>query len=70
MTAQGEASWAEFARAIFDASSDLGGPFATVKPITTADFPTPAKRPENSRLDSTKLFEAYGVRLPAWHESV
>ena len=70
MTAQGEASWAEFAQAIFDASADLGGPFATVKPITTADFPTPAKRPENSRLDSTKLFQAYGVRLPHWQQSV
>ena len=70
MTAEGEASWAEFAEAIFAASAALGGPSAKVKAITTAQFPTPARRPANSRLDSTKLLQAYGIRLPAWQGSV
>lgn len=70
MTAEGDASWAEFAEAVFAASAALGGPSARVMPITTAQFPTPARRPENSRLDSTKLLQAYGIRLPAWQGSV
>jgi dTDP-4-dehydrorhamnose reductase len=70
MTAMGEASWAEFAEAIFAASEELGGPTARVKPIRTSGYPTPAKRPANSRLDSTKLARAHGVCLPDWRESV
>jgi len=70
MTAAGEASWAEFAEQIFAGSADLGGPAATVRRITTAEFPTPVRRPANSRLNSDKLFAAYGVRLPQWRTSL
>ena len=70
MTAAGEASWAELAEAIFTVSDGLGGPSATVKPIRTKDYPTPAKRPPNSRLDSTKLEHVHGVRLPEWRSSL
>ena len=70
MTAAGDASWAEFAQAIFADSARFGGPSARVKAITTADYPTPAKRPANSRLDSSKLDRAHGVRLPDWRESL
>lgn len=70
MAAAGEASWAEFAEAIFAASANAGGPAATVTHISTAEYPTPARRPANSRLDCTKLARAYGVRLPHWRESV
>ena len=70
MTAEGEASWAEFAEAIFALSAELGGPAARVKPIGTADYPTPARRPANSRLDSSKLAAAHGVRLPEWRQSL
>ncbi|MDQ3481928.1 MAG: dTDP-4-dehydrorhamnose reductase [Pseudomonadota bacterium] len=70
MAAAGEASWAEFAEAIFVASAAAGGPAATVTHISTADYPTPAKRPANSRLDCTKLARAHGARLPQWRESV
>lgn len=66
MTAQGEASWAEFASAIFEASRSLDGPVARVKAITTAEYPTPAPRPANSRLDCAKLERVHGVRLPPW----
>ncbi|MGN6848884.1 MAG: dTDP-4-dehydrorhamnose reductase [Sphingomicrobium sp.] len=70
MTATGDASWAEFAEAIFAASADAGGPTAFVRPITTADYPTPAKRPANSRLDCAKLERVHCVRLPSWRSSL
>ena len=54
MTGAGEASWAEFAEAIFAPSAEAGGPSAAVKPSRTADYPTPAKRPANSRLDCSQ----------------
>jgi len=69
MTASGEASWAEFAEEIFAASDAVGGPVARVRHIGTEEYPTPAKRPANSRLDSTKLAEVHGVRLPDWRQS-
>ena len=69
MTGSGEASWAEFGEAILSASAKAGGPSAKVRPIPTADFPTPAKRPANSRLDSSKLKRVHGVRLPDWRTS-
>src|SRR5438552_292612 len=70
MTGAGEASWAEFAEAIFAQSAEAGGPNARVKHIGTADYPTPARRPLNSRLDSSKLARAHGVRLPEWQLAV
>jgi len=70
MTATGEASWADFAVAIFALSAEDGGPSATVKPTTTADYPTPARRPANSRLDSTLLQQRHAVRLPDWRNSL
>lgn len=70
MTARGEASWAEFAEAVFAASADLGGPDAKVRHIATSDFPTAARRPANSRLDSSRLARVHGVSLPDWHQSV
>ena len=66
MAARGEAVWAEVAEAVFAASRAKGGPSATVKRITTAEFPTQARRPANSRLDCAKLERVYGIRLPEW----
>ena len=70
MTAQGEASWADFARAIFAASAEQGGPTARVNAITTADYPTPATRPANSRLDCGRIAQAHGVALPRWQDAL
>jgi dTDP-4-dehydrorhamnose reductase len=70
MAGNGETSWAGLAEAIFAASAPRGGPAARVKPITTAEYPTPAARPANSRLDCTKLAREHGVRLPAWQGSL
>ena len=70
MTATGDASWAELADAIFRASAEVGGPTARVRHITSSEYPTAAKRPANSQLDSTKLAKAYGIRLPEWRSSL
>ena len=70
MTASGEASWADYAEAIFAASAAQGGPSARVKRITTADYPTPAKRPANSRLNCGLIAKVHGVALPEWHQSL
>lgn len=66
----GDTTWAEFAQAVFATAEALGGPRAAVRPIATKDYPTPAKRPANSRLDCSKLARDYGVRLRPWQEGV
>nr|WP_321361167.1 dTDP-4-dehydrorhamnose reductase [uncultured Hyphomonas sp.] len=69
MTSDGEASWADFAQYIFACSAEFGGPAANVKRITSAEYPTPVRRPANSRLNSSKLATAYDVELPHWQAS-
>jgi dTDP-4-dehydrorhamnose reductase len=70
MTGSGEATWADFAEAIFHEAAARGRRQTKVKRIATADYPTPARRPANSRLDNEKLARVYGVRLPEWRHSV
>jgi len=67
MAGSGEASWAELAEATFAVSAARGGPSATVRRIDTAEYPTAARRPENSRLDCGKLARVHGITLPDWH---
>jgi dTDP-4-dehydrorhamnose reductase len=69
MAGTGEASWADFAEAIFLASAELSGPTASVKRIPTSEYPTPAKRPANSRLSCNKLSLVHGVIMPSWEAS-
>ncbi len=69
-TGGGEASWADFAAEIFRRSATHGGPSADVEPIPTSAYPTPAKRPKNSRLDCGRLARVHGIRLPDWRESI
>lgn len=69
MAGHGSATWAEFAETIFDVSAALGGPSAAVRRIGSADYPTPARRPQNSELDSSKLEQIHGVTLPMWQAS-
>ena len=66
MTGSGETNWAEFAEAIFAEASLRGRRPVAVAPITTAEYPTPASRPANSRLDTAKISQIYGVVLPDW----
>jgi dTDP-4-dehydrorhamnose reductase len=70
MTGAGEASWADFAEAILGVAEQCGRKPVRVKRITTADYPTLAKRPSNSRLDCGKLTRRYGVTLPHWERSI
>lgn len=70
LACQGETSWCGFAKAIMTASAARGGPHASVTPITTAEFPAPARRPANSRLDCSRLAQIFGVRLPDWREAL
>jgi dTDP-4-dehydrorhamnose reductase len=70
MGAGGEATWAEFAGEICDWLGARTGRSIVVEKITTADYPTKARRPANSRLDSSRIAIAHGFRMPAWRASV
>jgi dTDP-4-dehydrorhamnose reductase len=69
LTGSGESSWADFAEAIFDRLAERTGKRVAVNRIGTADYPTPARRPANSRLDGAKLARLYGIALPDWRIS-
>lgn len=64
----GEASWCELARDIFAAEGRTNAP--TVIGITTADYPTRARRPANSRLSTDKLTRDFAIRPRPWQEAV
>jgi dTDP-4-dehydrorhamnose reductase len=66
----GWTSWHGLACAAFEAATPYGLKPPSVAAITTADYPTPARRPADSRLDCMKLAQTYGVRLPPWRESL
>jgi dTDP-4-dehydrorhamnose reductase len=66
----GEASWADFAEEIFRVRARRGFGDCRVIRITTADYPTPARRPANSRLDGHKIEKTYGIVLPPWKDSL
>ena len=72
LTAAGETTWHGFAEAIVDWLRTTGQPVRCkqVRPIPTSDYPTPAKRPANSLLDCTKLYQAFGIALPGWREQL
>lgn len=70
MAAQGEASWAEVAEAVFLEAEAAGRAPVQVKRIATSDYPTPARRPANSRLDGARLASVHGVTLPHWRGSL
>ena len=66
----GETDWAGFAREIFAESAARGGPSAAVNGIPSSDYPTPARRPTNSRLDCSRFTETFGYSAPRWQESL
>ncbi len=70
MTGSGDATWADFAETIFNEAAARGRRHTRVRRIATADYPTPALRPANSRLDNEKLRRVYGLGLPDWRASV
>jgi dTDP-4-dehydrorhamnose reductase len=72
LTAEGQTSWCGFAEAIFDSAQRRGllARVPRVSPITTADYPTPAKRPAYSVLDTTALRQEFGIVLPGWRQGL
>lgn len=65
-TGGGFTNWHAFAEAIFDLNARHGAPRPKVHAITTADYPTKARRPADGRLDNGKLARIFGVALPPW----
>jgi dTDP-4-dehydrorhamnose reductase len=63
-------SWADFAQNIFYVSSELGGPSAQVVAIPSSEYPTPARRPRNSRLDASLFNRTFGYHSPPLLESL
>ncbi|EJM54298.1 dTDP-4-dehydrorhamnose reductase [Pseudomonas sp. GM49] len=70
LTAQGETSWFGFAQAIGETLRQQGRPCADLLPIPSSDYPTPAARPLNSRLDCSRLQRDWGVSQPDWQTAL
>ena len=65
----GSTNWCDFARFIFAESGKRGGPAPKVEAITTADYPTPARRPANSRMDTSAFMARFGLVPRGWEEA-
>jgi dTDP-4-dehydrorhamnose reductase len=70
MAGTGEATWADVAEATFAIAAQRGWPCPNVRRIATVDYPTAARRPANSRLNTTKFASDYGFSLPEWTRSL
>ncbi len=70
LTTQGETSWFGFAQAIGQALREQGKPCANLLPIPSSDYPTPAARPLNSRLDCSRLQREWSVSQPDWQTAL
>jgi dTDP-4-dehydrorhamnose reductase len=66
----GDATWFEFAKAIIEQSAVSTGKAPQIMPIRTEDYPTPAKRAADTRLDCSKVVHAYGVTLRPWRQAL
>ncbi|MFT3966661.1 MAG: dTDP-4-dehydrorhamnose reductase [Sphingobium sp.] len=66
----GRTNWQDLACAIFAMSARTGGPFPTVTAITTAEYPTPARRPANSALSTVTLERDFGITPRRWEAAV
>lgn len=74
LVAGGETNWHDYARYVIEAARTRGKAIKVapdaVRPIATSDYPTPAKRPANSRLDTSKLRNTFDLTLPDWKSGV
>ena len=70
LSAQGETSWFGFAQAIGEQLKAQGRPCANLVPIPSSEYPTPARRPLNSRLDCSRLQREWNVSQPDWHQAL
>lgn len=69
LAGSGDTTWCGFARHVLAESGARGGPVATVWAITTAEFPTRARRPANSRLDCARFEQDFSYCAPDWRQS-
>jgi dTDP-4-dehydrorhamnose reductase len=70
LAATGQATWFDFAQAIFTEAARYGVRSPRPEPITTAEYPTPARRPANSVLDCAKAKRTFAVELPPWNDGL
>lgn len=72
LTASGQTTWYEYAKLVIEHAQSMGIKLAVeeVVAITTADYPTPATRPLNSRLDTSKFYSSFNLVLPEWQHGV
>ena len=74
LVASGQTSWHGYARFVIEAAQKAGlvlkAATDTIDAVPTTSFPTPARRPLNSRLDTGKLQTAFGLSLPPWQQGV
>jgi dTDP-4-dehydrorhamnose reductase len=70
LAAAGQTSWHGFAARIIELMPEAERKCRVVEKITTAEYPTPAKRPAYSVLDCGKLQKTFGLRLPDWEASL
>ncbi|MBS1086750.1 dTDP-4-dehydrorhamnose reductase [Gluconobacter sphaericus] len=66
----GETTWHGLAVAALEEAAKHGQTMPQVNAIRTEDWPTPAKRPQDSRMDNSKLHRVFGVKMPDWRHSV
>jgi dTDP-4-dehydrorhamnose reductase len=70
LTSVGVTTWFDFAVAIMAGAEARGRTMAAVEPIPTSGYPTKARRPQYSKLDTQKIKTVYGVDMPPWQESL
>jgi dTDP-4-dehydrorhamnose reductase len=70
LAGHGKANWFEFASEIFRFGSRVGWPVPKLEAITTAEYPTVARRPINSILDCSKINDEHGIEMPHWSASL
>lgn len=74
LTCRGETNWCDFARAIMTEARELGVALKIeaerVKPIPTSEYPAPAPRPLNSRLDVSRIEQSLGLVMPDWRQAL
>jgi dTDP-4-dehydrorhamnose reductase len=69
LTNAGETNWHGFATEIIRLAFEGRNGAPTIRPMATADYPTRARRPANSRLATNKIAEAYGIILRSWQDA-
>ena len=74
LAAAGQTTWYSYARHVIATARDAGWPVCVsddaIEPVTAEAFPAPARRPYNSRLDTTRLESTFGLRMPDWRAGV